>query len=210
MSRYYEGKSCHTHMSSGKESIYTQVSQNRLLWKGVDLHTSGFLERVMLLIYGLLERVMLLIYGFLERVMLLIYGLLTWIVSHTYESLERVMLQIYDLLVIYVFFATYLAHMNHPHRIPSHVAATHCNTLQHAATCYMLARELAHSEAFHTESCRCNTPQRTATHCNTLQHTATHCNTLQHTAIDCNTLQHTATHCNILHFCARISPICIQ
>ena len=71
---------------------------------------------------------------------------------------------------------------------------SHCNTLQHTATC-------------------CNTLQHAATRCNTLQssqrmlHAVTqkrgcecvhcdrvlHCNTLQHSALCCNTLQHAAT-----------------
>ena len=44
--------------------------------------------------------------------------------------------------------------------------ATHCNTLQHAATIY-------------------NTLSTSNKHCNTLQHTATHCNTLQPSTILC-------------------------
>ena len=57
----------------------------------------------------------------------------------------------------------------------SHVTATHCNTLQHAAI-------------------HCNTLQPTAIHFSTLQQTATHCNTLQHDATQCKTL------CNTLHY----------
>ena len=48
--------------------------------------------------------------------------------------------------------------------------ATHCNTLQHAAT----------------------KQQHTATHGNPLQHLATLCNTRQHTTTNCKTLQHAA------------------
>ena len=95
-----------------------------------------------------------------------------------------------------------------------YVTATHCNTLQHAAThCNM---NLFTYVTFHTwesisfsSSIIYYTLQHTATHGNTLQHTATHCNTTlftygtckkqhtAHTATHCNTLQHTATHCNM-------------
>jgi len=77
-------------------------------------------------------------------------------------------------------------------------AATHHNTLQHAAT-----------QTYAKSSKAATAP----THCYTLLHTATHCNTLQHTATQtcansskaataptqCYTLLHTATtHCNTL------------
>jgi len=79
--------------------------------------------------------------------------------------------------------------------------ATHCNTLQHAAT-----------KQQHTAT-HGNPLQHLATLCNTRQHTTTNCKTLQHAARApllcsrlhtytrvhiCNTLQHTATHCNTL------------
>jgi len=60
--------------------------------------------------------------------------------------------------------------------------ATHCNTLQHAAThCNTLQHRgcgnRAHPCHFRQDAFRSSTP---ATHCNTLQQTATHYNTLQH------------------------------
>jgi len=76
------------------------------------------------------------------------------------------------------------------HSVP--LTATHCNTLQHAATCG-------------------NMLQHVATHCNKLQHTASH--TVAHSggivhfetgrpfrATHCNTLQHIATQSNT-HYC---------
>jgi len=44
------------------------------------------------------------------------------------------------------------------------VTATHCHSLQHAATQPLILEKSM-------------SLQHTATHCNTLQHTATHCNT---------------------------------
>ena len=90
-------------------------------------------------------------------------------------------------------------------------AATHSNTLQHAAT-----QELTHWVNYISMThcvgdgndsvcwwwkwisvlvqrmsyCVCDDDDSWST----LQHTATHCNTLQHIATYCNTLQHTATH----------------
>jgi len=80
-------------------------------------------------------------------------------------------------------------------RITLHHTATHCNTLQHAAT---------HIASSMSQSLSRITLHHTATHCNTLQQTATHIAssmsgslsriTLHHTATHCNTLQHAATH----------------
>jgi len=95
------------------------------------------------------------------------------------------------------------------------LTATHCNTLQHAATHWA-----SFGLGFYsfTPSQRQHTRQHTATHCKTLQHTATHYNTLQrglsrvfivsichytpgnslqHIEQYCNALQHAATYCNI-------------
>jgi len=102
---------------------------------------------------------------------------------------------------------------------PQHTA-THCNTLQHAATrtqysrtdtsydyriqLYTVCIPQYKQSLTDTSLPLPSTPtsagfcEHTATHCNTRQHTATHCNTLQHTATHCSTLQHTATHCNAL------------
>jgi len=76
------------------------------------------------------------------------------------------------------------------------LTVTHCNTLQYTATQHPgiddehLDKRIAATQ--------CNTLQHAATHCNTLQYTAARCSTLQHAAARCNTLQHTATHCNTL------------
>jgi len=109
--------------------------------------------------------------------------------------------------------------------------ATHCNTLQHAATELRATPAIgATRTATHTATHiakHCNTLQHNTTypaidlratvahahcntHCNTLQHTATHCNTQQQTATHCNTLQHTATHCNTLtqqHTATHFNPL---
>jgi len=105
----------------------------------------------------------------------------------------------------------------HCSTLPPHTA-THCNTLQHAAThffshhilCDLCSKTgLVHSStctlctvtaitATHYVATCCNTKHCVVTRCNTTQHTATHCNTLQHTATHCNTLQHNATQCNTL------------
>jgi len=50
--------------------------------------------------------------------------------------------------------------------------ATHCNTLQHTASCTSVMPVFL--ERYYDEGI----PTYTATHCNTLQHTVTHCNTL--------------------------------
>jgi len=71
--------------------------------------------------------------------------------------------------------------------------ATHCNTLQHAATTH--CNTLQHAATHHNVLPFVET---SATQCNTLQYTATHRNTLQHTATRCNTLQHTAPNYNVL------------
>ena len=94
-------------------------------------------------------------------------------------------------------------------------SATHCNTLQHTATCrHILQHAATHRgtssvDRYGSTSYLSYCPlQHTATHCNTLQHTATpkdnvaevqndtarHCKTLQDTATHCKTLQRTATH----------------
>jgi len=75
--------------------------------------------------------------------------------------------------------------------------ATHCNTLQHTATCLSVLMQMMFFHMY--DGLGGNTLQHTATHCNTLQHTATHRNKLQHTATHrktCNTLQH-ITHAKI-------------
>jgi len=84
------------------------------------------------------------------------------------------------------------------------VAATHCNTLQHAATRYNTLQHTA-TQADFGEFCtwewlhdRCNTLQHAATRCNTPYHAATHCNTLQHAATHCHTQSHAVTHNNTL------------
>jgi len=69
----------------------------------------------------------------------------------------------------------------------SHIA-THCNTMQHAAT---------------KPSQNIETRQEDAINCNTLQHAAARCNMLQHSATRCTTLQHAATRCNTLHLTPR-------
>jgi len=56
--------------------------------------------------------------------------------------------------------------------------ATHCNTLQHAATRYNKRRRQMDTRGVDS---------RTATHCNTLQHAATCCNMLQRAATRGNT-----------------------
>jgi len=65
-------------------------------------------------------------------------------------------------------------------------AATHCDTLQDAAT-HRNCNILQPVYALRTLAAML---QHTAAHCNTIQHDATRCNTLQHTATRCNTLQH--------------------
>jgi len=65
--------------------------------------------------------------------------------------------------------------------------ATHRNTLQHTAACWLRVLSIEERDQF-------------VQHCQTLhQHAATtHYDTLQHTATHCNTLQPTATHCSML------------
>jgi len=79
--------------------------------------------------------------------------------------------------------------------------ATHCNTLQHAAT--------HRSITVRTELALSYLVEIRRSHCKTLQNTATRCNTLQHTCPDraralyeiwpspCKTLQDPATHCTV-------------
>ena len=68
----------------------------------------------------------------------------------------------------------------------SHIA-THCNTMQHAAT-----KPSQNIETRQEDAINCNTLQHAAARCNMLQHSATRCTTLQHAATRCNTLQHAA------------------
>ena len=79
----------------------------------------------------------------------------------------------------------------------SHLVATRCNTLQHAAThCNTLQNTVNDCNSLQQEDCTqpiSRSEYRQATHCITLQRTATHCNTLQHSAIHSNTLQHSST-----------------
>jgi len=102
-------------------------------------------------------------------------------------------------------------------------SATHCNTLQHTATCcnaqspavecpvYDLAFDILQHSAALQQARPCSWMpsvqpcfQNTATHCNILQHTATRkgmqlnaqCTTLL------STLQHTAIHCNTQQYTA--------
>ena len=92
---------------------------------------------------------------------------------------------------------------------PLHHVATHCNTMQHAATyCRFSSSSTAATLPLQHTTTYCNTLQHTATHCNTLQHTERHCNTLHTssstaaTPTHCNTLQHTATYRNTLRHTA--------
>ena len=81
-------------------------------------------------------------------------------------------------------------------------AATHCNTLQHTATCCntLLQHTATHC---HKQTWSCRVIFRTERHCNTLNHTATNkpgvAESLCRAATHCNTLQHTAAHHSILH-----------
>jgi len=101
--------------------------------------------------------------------------------------------------------------------------ATHCITLQHAATnCNTDTETISQSAYQDVTRYDINILQHAEARCNTLQHAATHCNAgseaivsparqvvtrydiyiLQHTATKCNTRQHTATHCNTLQHTA--------
>ena len=73
------------------------------------------------------------------------------------------------------------------------VCATHCNTLQHAATRCNTLHGFFQLQHVSKSKRVCNTLQHSATSCNTLQHPATPYNTLQHPATCCNTLHHPAT-----------------
>ena len=82
--------------------------------------------------------------------------------------------------------------------------ATHCRSLQHAAThcsilqdtarhCKALQHTAAHYSTLHHTTTHCNTPQYTTSHCNTLHHTKSHNDAKQRTESHCSTLQHTVT-----------------
>ena len=90
-------------------------------------------------------------------------------------------------------------------------SATHCNTLQHAATHRNRTdfSMMSLSVRRNIVATHCNTLQHTTAHCNTLQHTAKkihhtapHCTTLHYTSTHCTTPQLTATHCNTLQHTA--------
>jgi len=75
-------------------------------------------------------------------------------------------------------------------------AATHCDSLQHAAACrrrWVSGKD----EGYGVENCH----RGNALDCNTLQHSLIS-QQLERTATHCNTLQRTATHCNT-HICRR-------
>jgi len=81
--------------------------------------------------------------------------------------------------------------------------STHCNTLQHVATCRNTLQHTLHTNRDLKAGC---CPMRTAeptlqliaTRCNALQHAVTHCNTIQHAATQCKSLQHNAAYCSTL------------
>jgi len=85
--------------------------------------------------------------------------------------------------------------------------ATHCNTLQHTATCGQVKLQSAELRGVYIlRMCRLQHVQHSTTHCNTLQHVArwnlrvqkytwgVRKSTLQHTATNCNTNHSTAEH----------------
>jgi len=71
-----------------------------------------------------------------------------------------------------------------------------CNTLQHAATRYIVLRRPAAHHKTQSLTRAFGFAARSTTHYSTLQYTATHCNTRQRIATHCNPLQHTATRWN--------------
>ena len=84
---------------------------------------------------------------------------------------------------------------------------SHCNALHHTATiashCITLQHAATHNITLHHTASHRITLHYTASHCITLQHTASHCITLHHTASHCNTLHYTASQCNTRHGTAR-------
>jgi len=90
--------------------------------------------------------------------------------------------------------------------------ATHCNTLQHTATCGQVKLQSAELRGVYIlRMCRLQHVQHSTTHCNTLQHVArwnlrvqkytwgVRKSTLQHTATNCNKPQHSRT-------CGKLRP----
>ena len=84
--------------------------------------------------------------------------------------------------------------------------ATHCDTLQHTATHFLLRRDILCYASCSLLAAHCNTLQRTATLCNMLHHATTRCNMPQHMcyrACVCVTLR--LVHCRLTH----VSPMIV-